>query len=823
MDGDTAATGATPITTGLVSPEATAAASKGEWSGGDTDAQRFGDLGPIGRGGMGEVRRIVDHHLLRMCVRKEVLDKHGHHPPLLRRFVAEARITAQLDHPGIVPVLDVGHLPDGRPYYLMGEVRGLTLATAVRIHFGRILSTESYPQRRLLDALRRACETVAYAHSRGVIHRDLKPDNIMLGQFGAVMVLDWGIARVLDESDVVVDNDDVPLAALTLAGKALGTPGYLPPEQARGAIHEMGRYSDVFSLGAVLHHILTGRAPFTGTAEERLLAVVSRPASPLGPPVDPELARICAKALSPDPADRYPDAAAFTEALGDWLDGARRRERALTSVERADAHLIDHHSHLDRADHLRAQAAAMLTAAGPTAAPSDKAGAWALEDAADRTADQAALSAAGFLRELHGALQIDPTLQQAHTRLADWHRAEHEAAEARADRRAATHALEQLRTHDRGRHVDYLAGTARLSLSTVPPARLRLARIESEGRRRVATVLHTHNGVLVDHVIASGSWVVTATAPGHAPAILPIHLVRAGVHHAGPIPLLAENDLSEGDCYVPAGPFLSGGDPDAADALPQRKVWLDGFVMRRFPVTNDDYLAFLNDLVDRGHPDEAARLAPQSYRRGDSTKQATFGRTESGRFVLEVLDATQPWRGRAPVVSVSWVGAQEYARWRGEQDGLPWRLPHALEWEKAARGVDGRPLPWGDHLEKAWANVLGSRPGAPGLVDVDDYPEDVSIYGVRGLVGNVRDWCASRYRRDGAVCADGRLRLEDDGTEAGLDDADCSAVRDIRGGAAWNDRALVRPATRFGGDPKVGVDGVGFRLVRSVEGAGSTW
>ena len=777
---------------------------------------RFAEQGVVGRGGMGEVHLLHDAALGRSLVRKELRADRAASPALRQRFLTEARITAQLAHPGVVPVHDLGVLPDGRPFYTMREVRGLTLGEAIHaVHRGQG-DPSRLTGRRLLEVVHRAAETVAYAHSRGIIHRDLKPENIMLGEFGAVLVLDWGLARELAAADDVfagaLSGESVEVGqSLTQAGRILGTPGYLPPEQARGALTEMGPPSDVFALGCVLFEVLTGRAAFEGDVRERVMAVLSGVVPELPGEHPEELVQLCARALQPDPRARFATAEGFAQALDDWLAGARRRERALDAVALADTHEVAWRALLAEAEDLRREAAAVLEPLRSFDPAEAKVPGWRLEDLAEAREGEAELAAARYVSQLHGALQIDPELPEAHARLAAWFRFRHEVSEAAQDRHAAIRAEELLRTHDRGEHAEYLAGVGTLRLQTEPPGgRGRVSRFVLRDRRLVPEEVGLFEASELRAArLPAGSYLVVLAAPGCAPASYPVLLPRGGEWAEAPVRLLPEGSLAPDDCYVPAGPFLSGGDPEAADGLPAARVQVDGFVIKRAPVTNEEYLEFLNDLVARGLSEEAERWAPGSFGRDEDAKQRRFGRTPGGRFVLGREGVEDAWVPRGPVVNVSWRAAAAYCRWRSDREGLEWRLPHSLEWEKAARGVDGRFLPWGDHLEPTWANTVDSHEGRPRLTVVDSHPLDCSVYGVLGLVGNSRDWCLDRYDRRGTPLS------EDTRRPASPDEPD-DTWRVAKGGASWNGGSLVRPATRFGASPEVGFTIMGFRLCRSV-------
>ena len=220
----------------------------------------FEDLGPLGQGGMGEVRRVRDPDLGRIMAMKILRAPLLEQPAALARFVAEAQATAQLVHPGIVPVHEIGQLEDRRLWFTMREVRGRTLGVVIEeVHAASRgdrwgTSATGWTFRRLVESLHDACQAVAFAHDHGVIHRDLKPDNLMVGDYGEVLVLDWGLARVRghDRQDGVVTVRSEDEAHHTRMGTVAGTPAYMPPEQARGEVEAIDARSDVYALGAVL-------------------------------------------------------------------------------------------------------------------------------------------------------------------------------------------------------------------------------------------------------------------------------------------------------------------------------------------------------------------------------------------------------------------------------------------------------------------------------------------------------------------------------------------------------------------------------------------
>ncbi|MFN0244331.1 MAG: protein kinase domain-containing protein [Planctomycetota bacterium] len=297
----------------------------------------------IGRGGMGIVYRVRDTDLKRALAMKVVrrrggADSDAHDPVMLARFLDEARVTGQLDHPGIVPLHEIGIDAHGCIYFTMRLVRGRHLADVFEVARKRV---DGWSEERVVEALVKMCDAMAYAHAKGVVHRDLKPQNVMTGRFGEVYVMDWGVAKVLDQREgstvstvsemtrsVIAGPADTK-SGVTIAGAVFGTPAYMAPEQARGAIDELDARSDVYSIGAILYHWLAGHAPYTPpgvtTSVHTLLKwVIEGPPKALdelAPSAPAELRAICAKAMERDPRLRYRDATALRDDLRAWLAG----------------------------------------------------------------------------------------------------------------------------------------------------------------------------------------------------------------------------------------------------------------------------------------------------------------------------------------------------------------------------------------------------------------------------------------------------------------------------------------------------------------------
>jgi len=309
---------------------------------------RYRSREEVARGGMGAIYRVFDENLRRVLAMKVILEEEKITASMavtLARFLEEAQVTAQLDHPGIVPVHELGVDPAGKVFFTMKLVKGENLS----VIFEKVKAGEDgWNLVRALNVLLRACEALAFAHARGVVHRDLKPANIMVGQYGETLVMDWGLARVLDKDDTrdlrlraLLDGRDAittdrkaragttpdsPL--VTMDGHVIGTPVYMAPEQAQGRLEEVGPRSDVYGMGAILYQLLTGQVPYVrpGSKEsphEILSRVLDGPPPPLHslhPDVPAELSAICERAMARDPTRRYATMAELAQDLRAYLE-----------------------------------------------------------------------------------------------------------------------------------------------------------------------------------------------------------------------------------------------------------------------------------------------------------------------------------------------------------------------------------------------------------------------------------------------------------------------------------------------------------------------
>jgi serine/threonine-protein kinase len=726
--------------------------------------ERYRSVRMLAEGGFGQVWQVHDTHLQRTVACKVTHFGVARTHTLRARFEAEARLTGRLQHPGVVPVHDLGTLPDGRLWFTMREVRGQTLGQVLRgVHLasdsGWGTTEQGWSLRRLIQALVTVSEVVAYAHSQDVVHRDLKPSNVMVGAFGQVLVMDWGISKVLDGLE---DTQGAPMGGrpgLTQAGALLGTPSYMSPEQAAGDPDAHGPWTDVFALGALLYACLRGRPPYVGDADTAWRRAQAAEYTPLGegPPVPSELQELLQVTLVAEPGARG-TAAGFSQALQAWLDGSAKRARARRILEETRPLADQAAGFRVQAAGLRLQAGHVLDGLKPWSPVADKQPGWDLEDQARALEDQAEVAETRFAEGLRRALREDPELTQATDLLADTYRAQLEQAEQRGDARAQLQARSLLEATDTaGRHTAWLSGMGAVSLVTDPPgAEVFLERYEVIQRRLQPVPVRSLGTTPLDRVpLPRGSYRLRIRKPGFDETLYPVQIGRGehwdGVPPEGGAPtairLLPQGTLGEDWCYVPAGWFTAGGDDDAIDGLPSTRVWMEGFLIATHPVTWADYLAYLNRLVDAHGPAAALKRAPRypATERGPGALAVQLD-PETGR----PTGLEQRWQDAGgptlPVVLIDWNDARALASDTRSPAGSA-RLLFDLEWEKAARGADGRAFPWGNELDATWTCMKLSHPGRPVPGTVDAFPGDVGVYGVRHLGGSVRELCANGYQR----------------------------------------------------------------------------
>lgn len=765
---------------------------------------RYDDVDLIARGGMGEVRRVRDHFLRRTVAVKRMLAQDGGGDGLgsLYRFVEEAQITGQLEHPGVVPVYDLAMERDGSPVFTMRMIRGETFADGLkRLREG----SGGWTVARALDVLAKVCDAVAYAHSKSVVHRDLKPANILVGAFGEVYVTDWGLAKVLGRSDArdlrVPSTDSVDQidterferarsgdtsGVLTMDGTIVGTPSYMPPEQAGAVEGDLDRRADVYAIGAMLYEVLAGVAPYNtaGHGVRGIEVLASLRKGPpkslqlLAPKAAPELTAICERAMQRQPSERYGDVGELRADLLAFLEGKVvqayrtgplvelskwiRRNRALATT-------------------IAVAAVAAFTAIGGIGLVQRNA-----RIEIERLADVKRLE------------QLDSELEQlvpAHPSRLEGLRAWRTRALALEDR-LALHRATRARVAERdaddpkvrwqlGMLDDLIAGIERL----VGPDG-DLARVE----RRIDLATEIERATLIDVADRWERAIATVSDPERCPAYAGLRIApQLGLV---PIGLHPDTELYEFAVWgTGAIPELPGTAPLEDDAV--RLVLLPGadYLMGGSrpiePGTQREWVAPENVDVLPEHPVDLEPFFIATH----ETSQAQWERMTTERpshFRIEVFaDAVE---GELhPVESVSWNEAHEYGRVFGLE------LPTEAQWEYAAAA--GTRTPWytgatqrslEGHVNVADRDLARVRPfvyqgevllllgwpledGFPFTAPIGSYA--ANPFGLHDIHGNVAEWCRDDYTAYDAEPAR---------TGDGLRNAE-SETRVYRGGS-WNRR-----------------------------------
>ena len=730
---------------------------------------RYRWLSTLGEGGQGSVELVVDRDLGRQVALKTLLpDKRGERQ--LLDLYREVRITGQLDHPHIITIYDAGQLPDGRLYYTMPRMPGESLHNVlVKLRRGRVEAVRRWRLIPLVQVLVRACQGVGHAHSLGVIHRDLKPANILLGQHGEVLVVDWGIARILGGP-----SGDAPTVRRlwSLPGderreRVRGSPPYMAPEQVQHP-DQVTAAADVFCLGVILYEALTRVVPFGGDDVDEIVDSMCHD-KPVPPreraperSIPAPLEEICLRALEKFPGHRYSDAYEMSEALDDFLSGGRRQQAASRRLREAGSMRSRHRALAER----RAAARRDLGEASfPVGAKLDPTALAAWSELQERTesldrATEGVFSEAAWAA--HRALALDPDHAEARELLGELYAARYAEAELLDSRREKAWFRALLRQFDDRRWGRWMRTGATLGVSSLPfEAGLELRRIAASDGRLVP-------GERIEPQ-EDGRWHVAPgryalCPPGDEPAAwhYPVRLAREQRRNLV-IDLRGEEDAGDLFCFVPGGPAVLGGDPLAEGAGAVRTPLLPPFAIARHPVTVGAYARFLAWVGE-----DRIALA-RRHRPPDFDEQRGAGETR-------------------PITGVRLTDAVAYCAWLSEASGVTLRLPTADEWEKSARGADGRAFPWGDRITAdSCASLWTGDPGGP-PPPVGALPGDRSPFGVEDLAGGVWEWTGTA--------------------------ADPRQV--VTGGSIVSHGAGCRSAVRRALSPEQRLPFLGFRVVREL-------
>jgi len=698
--------------------------------------------------------------------------------------------------------------------------------------------------------LMQAAQAIDHAHRQGVIHRDVKPQNMFVTKDGQVKVTDFGLARY--EGDLRV----------TETGRTVGTPLYMSPEQIAGGNVPIDKRTDIYSLGVTLYEMLTFSVPFGGRSRDAIYRQIlfDEPVRPRrvnrSLPVD--LETIILKCMEKDPTLRYQAASELADDLSRYINGEPiwakppnvltradkwvRRNRAAAGIATAAVLLLvgtvggllahqrtTRHSRamrllmtarearadgrlkaasgrysqalalwpgmleaqreagrvdeqLEQAEKQRREAeqrrkAREETATGyallsesrklsadievkrghveelrkavenPDAAGSEQE-LWGGEADVDRLRKQQSQLATEAVGHLLSAVMLDPANDDAKAALADIYWQKLSAAAGRWQRGQVSHLAKLVAAYDvKGLYTEKLRGDGALEVRTSPAGASVVVSTYSE--RGPLLVSENEQDLGQTPVrrfsLPRGSYLLTIRKPGYAETRCPVLIDRLEEEVLS-ITLYTEDEVGQGFVYIPAGKFLMGlisGTAAFGDAM--REVYADSFFIARHELTCGDYREFVNDLAR--HDTQKALAHVPRYR----PETGHYWELHDGRFIRKKQGLSPVEGPGMPIHSISYHDAVAYCRWRSRKEGVTYRLPTCAEWEKSARGVDGRVFPWGNRFYSTFCNVCGPAKGAIKAEPVGSRPYDCSPYGVMDVAGNMAEWCADTESR--STCA----------------------------------------------------------------------
>ncbi|MBL8768660.1 MAG: SUMF1/EgtB/PvdO family nonheme iron enzyme [Planctomycetes bacterium] len=823
------------------------------------NAGRYAIEGELGRGGMGVVLRVFDRDLRRKLAMKVMPDAVRERSGRLARFLEEAQVNGQLDHPGIVPVHELGLDRDGRVYFTMKLVRGETLEHVIA---ALARGEGDWNATRVVGVLLRVCEAMAFAHAKGVVHRDLKPSNVMVGRFGETYVMDWGVARVLGApsggSDPKFDSASVSsdrreqaqrssaAAYLTHEGDVVGTPAYMPPEQAAGEIARIGPPADVYAIGAMLYHLLSGHMPYAEPGAPRNGAAVRQrllegPPVPLPRTAPPELAAICAKAMERSLDRRYPSMLALADDLRAYLEGrvvSAHATGALAELRKWIAR--------NRATATAGLVAVLaLIAVGVVQSLRRLEVEAERERVAERKSEFDQLAGKVYLERARAAAdELYPAIPSRRADLQRWLDVEWARLEALRPRIDATIARIEDRV-GRDRSVDdgpegesqrFLHATLTQLAADIDA----MARTERESVRARLAYADRLATLGADHPAARVRWADATAAIARADGVVASVLYRDArielTPQLGLVPIGMNPVTKLWEFYDLRSACDLGAQDPATVAIPTHDaagnpvgVADPGLVFVLLPGGAFDCGAIPADGGDpdgdpRAADDEGVRrvtLAPFFIARHEVTKgqwRRWTGNDPSFYRDGPPYDGDpDPMGPTHPVEQGPWPDADRTLR----RAGLA--LPTEAQWEYAAR-AGTRSAWWSGREPSALAgvaNVLDRRAEAqfPGWGrqegDFDDGYCSLSpvgtfranAFGLHDVHGNVWEWCADAYSRSIGASRDG------DGLASGGD----PTVRVLRGGSFNDPASLARCSSRSSQDGSIRTPAIGLRAVRALE------
>jgi len=758
----------------------------------------------IGMGGIGTVFSAHDPVLHREIAIKILRPAYRNQLNYVTSFIREARITAQIDHPNVIPVHRLGVFEDAGTYFTMKRVEGVTLAYILRkLKENDAGMIATYTRQRLLEIFISICNGVAFAHSKGIIHRDLKPANIMVGNYGEVFIADWGIALYREKDDNSQSRRKIELGELPdikeevsesgRSKKVSGTPAFMAPEQVTGQDDQLDCQTDVYALGTILYSILTWeQSPFEGasTVTQVMRNVVSR--KYLRPrrraprrKIPYELEAITLKAMQSDKKQRYDSVISLLADVRNYMAkypvsayspqplyrlykfirrrplvpvtllaalmtlGIWRGTAALSNYMESTSLMSvinnlqnDCNSARNTAISTRNKLHELYTQTGKTETVGSG---MALRSRYLRYSNEFTLACNNIWDHLMHFLQLDTNAEAASQMLAELLTGQLKFALAVGNDAMLTQVgdrlqllPENIRTKVYSKSPQLASEMAMLKqnmgellikcqqpdvkISALRQPDHRSGETGQENDLQENVIFQLQKG---SNKLKAGCYLLTVSMPGRREVRFPVSVHRNLLET---VEVELPERYPEGMTYIPGGTFVFG-DRTFDDQFV--RTYLPGFFISRHEVTIAEYLQYWKNIA-----------SPELRERYRAYVDDT---ANQGRKLMPLWDdkgnILVPYSGKMPVIGITAAAMEDYCRYMSQKTNFKYRLPTALEWEKAARGVDGREYVWGNDYYPNYACINQLDQAAPGNLpsDIGSYPTDCSVYGVYDLTGNARE------------------------------------------------------------------------------------
>jgi serine/threonine-protein kinase len=618
----------------------------------------------------------------------------------------------------------------------------------------------------------------------------------------------------------------------TQFGTVVGTLSYMAPEQLAGYLDQISYEADVYCLGGILFEILTGAPPFPLKKSNFDFAKADEDRKQIKWKTDSKiplaLKEIAKKALSYERADRFANANEMATEVEAWLTGAKQREKALEYVQIAQ-NLDQKASKLKEvAILLEKESLALSKTLKPWSDEKEKLPYWQKQQHCKEAKLQAELHIFEAEQALQASLLHDPYLEEAHLALALRYQEKHALAEKQKNqaeiKRYELFLKDQisfLSKKDQEIMNAYLNPNLEVKIEIDVDEEVDFYWIKErlEYKRLVRkTPIRLFRRKKLEQVFHIGTHILQIEHAQYETVVYPIEIQRGiGFPQIAPsqteaqkLKLIPKGKLPANMAYIPAGWFECGGDQQNVSNSPSaRKLWLDGYFIQKRHVTHREYLLFLNDLVAQNQKELAFQYAPKNK------KQDHQNHFKESQKCLEMITRAD-WQEDFPITYVNYWQALAYCEWLSKLWQIRVRLPLDCEWEKAARGIDGRIFPWGDEFDPTWCRMRQSQEVLPSPARDFDYPIDQSVYGVFGMAGNCRDWCLDTFQTEYPFEPNQRVENQDVVVPR-LEEMDLSISKVVRGGCWKGFEGNCRLAFRFMATSSFSDDDGSFRVAFSLK------